>query len=279
MIIDSHQHFWQYNSQTHSWIDDTMSSIRKDFLPSDLKATFEKQKEYGSEIEGCVVVQVDTNEKETEFLLEICESNSFVKGAVGWVDLLAENVEDRLSFFSQNKNFKGVRHILQGESVDFVLREDFQRGISKLSQFDLTYDVLIFPPQIKNAIEMIKKFPQQKFVLDHLAKPYIKDGKITEWQKDIENLAKNKNVYCKISGMVTEHDFKNWQKQDFVPYMDVVVENFGTERILFGSDWPVCLVAAEYQQVIEIVNDYFQQFSSIEKENFFYKNCQNFYSL
>lgn len=279
MIIDSHQHFWKYNSQTHSWIDDSMSVIRRDFLPDDLKTTFEKQKEHGYIIDGCVAVQADINEKETEFLLDICDANSFIKGVVGWVNLLDENVESRLNFFSQNKNFKGVRHILQGESVDFVLREDFQRGISKLSKFDLTYDVLIFPPQIKNTIEMIKKFPQQKFVLDHLAKPYIKEGKITEWKNDIESLAKNKNVYCKISGMVTEHDCKNWQKKDFTPYMDIVVENFGIDRVLFGSDWPVCLVAAEYNQVIEIVKDYFDKFSLKKQENFFYKNCQNFYSL
>lgn len=274
MIIDSHQHFWKYNKEIHSWIDDSMSVIRRDFLPADLKETFQQNK-----VVGCVAVQADSTEQETNFLLHLAKENSFIKGVVGWVDLLAENLEERLEHFSQNKNFKGIRHILQAETQDFILREDFQKGISKLAKFNLTYDILIFPPQIKNTVEMVGKFPQQKFVLDHLAKPYIKKAEIKQWETDISELAKLSNVHCKISGMVTEHNFHSWNKEDFFPYLDVIVENFGIDRILFGSDWPVCLVAANYSQVLEIVTDYFRQFSKEEQEKFFAKNCLDFYSL
>ena len=191
MRIDAHQHFWVYDPVRDAWIDESMLVIRKDFLPEELQPILKT-----NQIDGCVAVQADQSETETDFLLACAENNPFVKGVVGWVDLRAKNIEDRLAHFSKNKLLKGVRHIVQAEANDFMLGEAFQHGVSKLEQFNLTYDILVFPPHLKATIALANKFPNQKFILDHIAKPYIKDGKIEAWQADITELAKADNVYC-----------------------------------------------------------------------------------
>ncbi len=274
MKIDAHQHFWKYNPIRDAWIDDSMKVIRRDFLPQDLKPIIE-----ANNIDGCISVQADQSETETEFLLNCAQENPFIKGVVGWVDLRAETIEERLTHFSKNPLLKGVRHIVQGEANDFMLGGAFQNGISKLAEFNLTYDILVFPTQLEAAIELVNKFPNQKFIVDHMAKPYIKDGKIDSWKAAIQELSKAPNVYCKISGMVTEADLKNWRPSGFAPYLDVIFNAFGIDRITYGSDWPVCLLAAEYGQQLNIVQDYIEGFSEEDKEKIMGGNAIKFYSL
>lgn len=274
MRIDSHQHFWHYDPIKHDWIDDEMAIIRKDFLPNDLQPIFQ-----ANNIDGCVAVQADQTEAETNFLLQLSNENRFIKGIVGWVDLRADNIEERLAHFKQFPIIKGFRHVLQGEEPSFMLHEKFQNGISKLHQFGFTYDILIFPQHLSAAKELVGNFPEQQFVIDHIAKPYIKSGLIDEWKEDMKAIAQFPNVHCKISGMVTEANYKNWKPADFRPYLDTVVEAFGTDRIMFGSDWPVCLVAASYEQMIGIVQDYFSSFSKEEQDKFFGLNATTFYNL
>ena len=273
--IDAHQHFWKYDPLRDNWITDEMSVIRKDFLPQHFQLIL---KENG--FDGCVLVQVDQSEKETKFLLGLAGKNDFIKGVAGWIDLQSENIEERLAYYKPFRKLKGFRHILQGEKDRAtMLKPEFIRGIGALKQFNYTYDILIFPDQLLYTIQFVESFPEQKFVIDHLAKPYIKDKKIAGWKEDIERVARSKNVYCKISGMVTEASWQSWKEEDFIPYMDVVVNAFGTDRIMFGSDWPVCLVAARYDEVVNIVKDYFSSFTQNEQDNLFGQNTIKFYNL
>lgn len=274
MIIDSHQHFWKYNPIRDSWMDGSMEVIRKDFLPKDLKPILKT-----NGVNGCIAVQADQSEEETTFLLKCAEENTFIKGVVGWVDLRAENVEERLNYFSKNKLLKGIRHIVQAEKNDFVLRKDFQNGVSKLKRYGLTYDVLIIPSQLESIITLVNKFPNQKFIINHLAKPNIKGNKIDSWKISIETLAKAPNVFCKISGMVTEANLKHWQSSDFTPYLDIVFNAFGIDRTLFGSDWPVCSLAADYNQQYKIIKDYLSKFSKEDKAKVLGKNAMCIYNL
>lgn len=274
MIIDSHQHFWEYNPVRDSWIDDTMKVIRKDFLPKDLKPIL-----VNNDIDGCITVQADQSEKETLFLLQCADENPFIKGVVGWVDLQAANIEDRLAYFSQNPYLKGIRHIIQVEKKDFMNSFDFQNGISKLQKFGLTYDILIHQSQLLETIELVKKFPEQIFVLDHIGKPEISKGVSEKWQKEIKILAGFENTYCKLSGMVTETENFNWKKKDFHPFIETILSAFGTERVIFGSDWPVCTLAASYEQTLGIVQDYMGQLLFTEKQNIMGLNAQKVYNL
>ena len=273
--IDAHQHFWQFDPVRDSWIDESMSVIQRDFLPADLQPLLTQH-----QFDGCVVVQSDQSEKENDFQLANAGSADFIKGIVGWVDLQSPGVEERLSYYSSFNKMKGFRHVLQGEADRaLMLKPAFMNGISKLAQFGFTYDILIFPDQLKYVAELVTAFPDQRFVIDHIAKPPVKAQQIKEWSKDIRSLSGYENLYCKISGMVTEADWKNWKKPDFTPYLDTVVESFGTNRIMFGSDWPVCLVAASYASMLEIVTDYFSSFTQHEQEQFFGLNAIQFYNL
>lgn len=275
MIIDSHQHFWHYDSVKHSWIDDEMAAIRRDFTPSDLAAVF---KENG--IDGCVAVQADQTETETAFLIDLAHTYDFIKGIVGWVDLRNAAIERVLEQYSTEKKIKGFRHVVQGEADhNFVLRPAFLHGISALEKFDFTYDILIFPHQLGAALEFVRRFPNQKFVIDHLAKPYIKDGFFDGWASQMKAIAKHENVFCKISGMITEADYNAWNKAQLKPYIDLVFDAFGTNRLMYGSDWPVCLVAGSYKQVKDIVLDYIADLSSEEQKNIMGHNAVQFYNL
>jgi len=273
--IDSHQHFWQYDAVKHDWINDKMAVIRKDFLPQDLEPILT-----ANQIAGCIAVQADQTAAETDFLLGLAKSHTFIKGIVGWVDLRADDISDKLEhYFVHSPAIKGFRHVLQGESPEFMLQKSFVNGISNLRPFNFTYDILIYPKHLPAAIALVSKFPDQAFVIDHIAKPYIKDGLIDEWRKDIQTIATYKNVYCKVSGLVTEADFKQWKEQDFTPYLDAVVEAFGIERLMYGSDWPVCLVGGSYGNILDIVKQYFADFSMNEQSMFFGKNAARFYNL
>jgi len=275
-VIDAHQHFWKYNAEEFDWINDDMKVIRKDFLPVDLKPLLTE-----NNIDGCIAVQTKQIEEENNFLLQLADENDFIKGIVGWVDLMGNDIEDRLNFWSHQKKIKGFRHILQGEeNRSLMLEPSFKNGIGLLKKYDFTYDILIFPDQLKFALELVKIFPEQKFVIDHIAKPYIKSGEIEEWKNDIRKFKSCENVYCKISGMVTETEWNNYSPKTFKPYLDVVAETFGTKRLMYGSDWPVCLVAASsYKEVYKIAEQYFNSFSKDEQEDFFGNNAVRFYSL
>ena len=274
MRIDAHQHFWHYEPQKQSWIDDDMSVIRMDFLPADLLPGLKR-----NGIEGTVAVQADETDIETNFLTGLSKDFSFIKAVVGWTDLRAEDINERLEYYTSFPVIKGFRHVLQAQEPSFMLQPSFKRGMSALQSLNYSYDLLLTPKHIAAAIELVKQFPEQRFVVDHLAKPYIKSGVIEEWKNDIKMLAAFENVFCKISGMVTEADYKTWKQTDFIPYLDVIVEAFGTKRIMFGSDWPVCLVAASYAKMTGITEEYFSSFSTIEKEDFFGNNAAAFYRI
>tara|TARA_B110000046_G_scaffold39517_1_gene43555 strand:- start:2347 stop:3174 length:828 start_codon:yes stop_codon:yes gene_type:complete len=275
MVIDSHQHFWKYEPVKHSWIDDDMSVIRRDFSPSDLAKVYQE-----NSIDGCVAVQADQTLEETDFLIDLASINNFIKGIVGWVDLRAENIENVLEKYSTDKIVKGFRHVVQGEADhNFLLRPNFSRGISLLEKHNLTYDILVFPHQLGSVLEFVKKFPHQKFVIDHIAKPYIKDGYFEGWATMMTAIGKHKNVSCKMSGMVTEADFNIWTPEQIHPYMDTVLEAFGSKRILFGSDWPVCLVAGNYSKIKKLTTDFISQLSKIEQNSIMGNNAIEFYNL
>lgn len=275
MKIDAHQHFWNYNAAQHAWINDAMRAIRRDFLPIDLK-TILKQ----NNIAGCVSVQVDQTEEETKWLLQLAGENDFIKGVVGWIDLQSPDIKERLELLPRSSKLKGFRHIVQGESdPKFLERPAFRNGIRQLERYDFTYDILIYPHQLKAAIAFAAAFPQQRFVLDHLAKPYIKKRLIKQWYEDLKKLAALDNVWCKVSGLVTESDWQNHKPEDFVPYIEAAVETFGIDRLLFGSDWPVCLIAASYEEVVNITHEVFKKCSEAEQQKFFGLNAVQFYNL
>lgn len=273
--IDAHQHFWKFDPVRDSWINEDMKRIRTDFLPDDLGPVLRK-----NGFDGCVAVQSDQSEMENVFHLQHAERHDFIKGIVGWVDLQSPAIEERLQHYRQFPKMKGFRHVLQGEPQrDLMLQPAFMKGISLLNRYGFSYDLLIYRDQLPYLPAFASAFPDQRLVIDHIAKPDIRSGDIEEWSKDIRRIAAFENVCCKLSGMVTEASWDQWSREDFRPYMDVVVEAFGTGRLLFGSDWPVCLVAASYEEVVGIVEDYFSSFSEHEKEKIFGRNAIEFYQL
>ena len=275
MTIDAHQHFWKYEPAKHTWIGDSMSVIRQDFMPVDLKKVYD---EHG--IDGCVAVQADQTLEETNFLLWLSGKYEFIKGVVGWVDLRDDNIGKVLEEFSQHEKVKGFRHIVQGETDhNFLLRPTFINGIASLEKFDYTYDILVFPHQLGAVLEFVKRFPNQKFVIDHIAKPYIKDGYYDGWATLMKEIAKQENVYCKLSGMITEADYNSWTPKQISPYLDLVLSAFGSDRIMFGSDWPVCLVAGGYAEVKQLVTDLISELSLIEQAQIMGTNAIQFYNL
>lgn len=275
MMIDAHQHFWQYDPARDSWITDQMAILKRDFYPQDLE--FER---HATGIDASVVVQTDQSENETLALLDLAERSKRIGGVVGWVDLSSPNVRERLQFFSQYNKLCGFRHIAQSEPDDrFLMQPSFLNGISNLRKFNFTYDILIYPRQLPAAIELVSHFPEQFFVVDHLAKPEIKSNNLGSWLTDIRTIAENPNVYCKLSGLVTEADWQNWKPEDFRPYLDVVFDAFGPERLMFGSDWPVCLLAASYRQVKQIIDEYLESCEEDCKKLIFGDNAIQFYRL
>ena len=275
MKIDTHQHFWKYSKEQYPWIGEGMEVLAQDRLPADLEPLLE-----ANGIDGTVAVQARQVVEETEALLAMAEEYDFIRGVVGWVDLRSPNVEARLERFRDRTKMVGVRHVVQDEPDEkFVLREDFMRGIGKLKAYDLVYDILVFPHQLPAAIELVKRFPDQVFILDHMAKPYIKDKQMPPWESDIRKLASLENISCKLSGMVTEADWHNWTAEDFRSYMEVVLEAFGAERLTIGSDWPVCTLAGQYGSVISIAADFIAQLSDNEQKAIWERNPERIYGL
>ena len=275
MIIDSHQHFWKYNNREYGWMSEQMQKLKRDHLPKDLSPVLKE-----NSVDGTVVVQARQTMQETEWLLDLADENEFIKGVVGWVDLRNDRIAEMLSGFCSDDKLKGVRHVLHDEPNDrFMLNRDFIYGIAQLEKFNLTYDLLIFPKHVEYAVELVNMFPNQKFVVDHIAKPFIKAGTIEPWKADMQKLAAADNVCCKISGMVTEAAWNEFKYDDFIPYMEAILEMFGTGRVMFGSDWPVCTVAAQYNQVLKIVTDFISTLSSDEQSDVLGKNAVRFYDL
>ena len=252
MRIDAHQHFWRYDATEYGWIDDAMASLRRDCLPEDLRREMGR-----AGIDACVAVQARQTLEETRWLLELADAHPFVAGVVGWIDLQADDTAAQIGLFAGHPKFVGVRHIVQSESDDrFMLRPAFCRGISLLEDFNLTYDILIYPRHLPVAVELVSRFRRQRFVIDHLAKPNIRLGEMREWEGGLRQLAEFPHVFCKLSGLVTEAEWMRWTPAQIRPYLDVAFDCFGPERLLVGSDWPVCTVAADYGRVISLIEDY-----------------------
>jgi L-fuconolactonase len=244
-------------------------------MPPDLQPLLQ-----GVGFDGCVAVQVRQSLEETRWLLELADRHDFIRGVVGWLDLRSPDVDSHLRQFAGRKKLVGVRHIVQDEPDDnFMLRTDFRRGIARLREFGLRYDVLIYPRQLPAAIKLVREFPDQPFVLDHIAKPAIEEGKLASWEAGLRELAQSPNLYCKLSGMVTEARWQRWRPSDFQPYLDVAFEAFGPERLMIGSDWPVCTLSASYESAMRIVMDYIAQFPAAAQEGILGGNCARFYGL
>jgi L-fuconolactonase len=275
MIIDSHHHFWKYDPIEYDWIDDSMKVIRKDFLPESLELTI---REAG--VDGVISVQARQSVEETSWLLEMARQNKFIKGVVGWLPLINDDIEVELEKYSGNKLLKGLRHVIQGEpDPKFMLRKDFNSGVSLLKKYSMAYDILIVERQLPNMIRFVDQHPDQVFVLDHIAKPLIAKHELSLWKENIQELARRENVSCKISGMVTEADFNSWTPQQLQPYFDVVLEAFGADRLLFGSDWPVCLVATSYKNWMDLVQKSISELSKIEQAQIMGENAIRLYQL
>ena len=275
MIIDTHHHLWNYNPVEFDWIDDEMAAIRKSFLPADLQATLPN-----TGVKGVVTVQARQSLEETNWLLKLASENDFIKGVVGWVPLADESIQQILEEYKSSPWLKGVRHVVQGEpDPEFILGKDFNKGISLLKNYNLAYDILIFEHQLVNTIRFVDQHPEQQFVVDHIAKPKIKKNELEPWAKNVKELAKRENVSCKISGMVTEADYKLWTEEQLNPYFETIFEAFGPSRLLFGSDWPVCLVATNYSNWLELVKKTISNFSKEEQDFILYKNAQRIYNI
>lgn len=274
-MIDSHVHFWKYHPVKDAWMNEDMKVIQADFLPDELEILFRD-----NAVEGCIAVQADQSEQETEFLLSLAEQHDFIKGVVGWIDLRDENLPEKLAIFSKYEKLKGWRHIAQAEPNGFLLSPSFLRGIAALKNYNYTYDILIGKNQLKEAIAMVEKFPAQRFVLDHMAKPDIKGNSgDLEWKESIKVMATYKNVYCKVSGMVTEADWQHWKHDDLKFYLDMVFESFGTDRIMFGSDWPVCTLAASYEETKQVLESYVSNLTNLQRKAVFELNAKECYQL
>ncbi|MDE2949998.1 MAG: amidohydrolase family protein [Chloroflexota bacterium] len=275
MGIDSHQHFWLYEAAEYPWIDDDKGALKRDYMPADLVPLLA-----ANGIDGTVAVQARQNLRETEFLLELADKNDFIRGVVGWVDLRARDIAAQLERVAPHPRLVGLRHIVHDEIDDrFMLGGGFLDGLALLNQYKLTYDLLLYPQHLRVAIDVVKRFPDQPFALDHISKPFIKDGIMEPWASEIRELATYENVWCKVSGMVTEAAWKTWTQEDYAPYLDVVFDCFGIDRLMFGSDWPVCTLSGSYGEVVGIVRDYIGGLSEVDKDKVMGANARTFYGL
>jgi L-fuconolactonase len=274
MRIDAHQHFWNFDPIRDAWIDDSMGAIRRDFLPEHLEPLLQWHR-----MDGCVAVQADQSEKETSFLLELASHHTFIKKVVGWVDLAAADVGDKLAKWREHRRLAGFRHILQAEPPEKMSQPNFRQGIGQLEAHGFTYDILIFPDHLDQAIALADAFPRQPFVVDHLAKPMIRENLMEPWKRQMRELAKRPHVFCKLSGMVTEADHQRWKPDDLRPYAEVVLEAFGPSRVMYGSDWPVCLLAADYGRVLHTVEGFISQLSHNEQADILGGTACRFYKI
>lgn len=273
--LDAHIHFWHFDPVEYGWIPDAMSSIQKDRQPDDVAPEYEK---HG--VEGGVAVQARQNHKETEYLINLARHSSIIKGVVGWVDFCNPGSGEIFKQWSQYPELVGFRHVVQDEpDNEFLLRKDFLKGVSMLDPDRFTYDILVFEKQLPAAIKFAGQLPDHRLVLDHIGKPDIINGSRKAWEKQIQNLAALPNVFCKLSGIITEADWQNWQPESLIPYIKIILEHFGTERVMFGTDWPVCTVAGTLDDVFNLIHDGLGDLSANEQQQVFYNTCKNFYKL
>lgn len=274
MTIDAHVHFWNFDAVRDSWITEDMKILQQNYLPEHLAILL---KENG--VDGCIAVQAGQSETETAFLAGLLKTNSFIKGVVGWVDLQDEHINERLEYFSQFPVIKGWRHIVQAEPDEFLSGTRFKRGVRALSAFNYTYDVLVYHQQLKQALEFVSRFPEQKFIIDHCAKPGIRDKKMDDWKMYMKEISMHPFMYCKLSGLLTEASWNGWTEADLYPYLDTVFEFFGTERLLFGSDWPVLQLAGTYRQWKDLLDNYIKKYSEEDRQKISGLNAVKFYNL
>jgi L-fuconolactonase len=275
MRLDSHQHFWKYNPAHQVWMTDEMAVLRRDHLPDELKPLLQ-----AIQFDGTIAVQARQMVEETEWLLELADEHDFIKGVVGWVDLRSPHLREQLEKYASHRKLVGVRHVVHDEPDDqFMLRPEFRRGIAQLCEFGLTYDLLLFPKHLPVAVQLVTEFRNQPFVLDHIAKPGIREGRVSPWKEDLQRLAESPNVFCKLSGLVTEAKWRQWRAEDFHRYLDLVTAAFGTERVMIGSDWPVCTLSGDYRSTMRIVMDYAEQFAPGARDGILGGNGARFYGL
>jgi L-fuconolactonase len=274
MIVDAHQHFWNYSPETHSWISDDMNVLKRNFLPEDFLSIVK-----ANEIKGTIAVQADQTEQETGFLLSLAKNSDFIKGVIGWVDLRSSLLDEKLKKYSDEKLLKGFRHVVQSEPKGFLLDPKFIAGVNNLADYNFTYDLLIYHHQLEEALQFAAQTTRVKIVVDHIAKPSIRTGEKTHWELNLAALSSFKNIHCKLSGMVTEASWKKWSYDDLEPFIDEVFEAFGADRIMYGSDWPVCLVAGSYDDQFSVVGRYISRLSESEKRNVLGENAKRFYNL
>jgi L-fuconolactonase len=272
--IDAHQHFWRYDPSRHAWITNAMSAIRRDFLPEHAAPLLAE-----ASFDGSVAVEAHSSEDETDFLLQLAEQNPIIRGVVGWVDLSAANLDDRLARWSGVKALKGFRLNAQAEADSYLMREDVMRGVTTLGNHDYTFDILIYPKQLAAAERLVSRCPAVRFVLDHCAKPNIAGREIEAWRGGMGRLARHPNVACKISGLVTEARWTEWSDDDLIPYLDVTLSVFGAERLMFGSDWPVCLVASPYARWVDVVLKFADRLTPAERAALFGGTAASVYKL
>jgi L-fuconolactonase len=275
MRIDSHQHFWQYNPAQHVWMTDDMAVLRRDFMPADLAPLLKS-----AGFDATIAVQARQILEETDWLLALADQYDFIQGVVGWVDLRAADVRGQLQRYAGRRKLKGIRHIVHDEpDVEFMLLPEFRRGIGALAEFGLTYDLLVRPPHLPVALKLVQEFRNQPFVVDHIAKPLIQDRAFEPWQAGLRALAQCENVYCKLSGMVTETAWRAWRPEDFAAYLDIVLDAFGGDRVMIGSDWPVCTLSGDYLPVMQIVVNYIERLPRESQERVLGGNCARFYRV
>jgi L-fuconolactonase len=273
--IDAHHHLWRYTPQEYGWLDGSMSQLRRDFLPKDLMHEIA-----GAGVDGTVAVQARQTMDETRWLLKQADECDVIKGVVGWAPIAGEDFPEVMEEFEGRPKLKGLRHVIQGEKDEnYILREDFNSGIRAMQDSGLVYDILIYGRHLPQTIEFIDEHPEQVFVLDHIAKPMIREGLIEPWASQMLKLGQRENVWCKVSGIVTEADWHTWNAETLRPYLDVVVEAFGVGRLMVGSDWPVCLVASEYVRWFDVLRDYFSGFSEPEQVAVFGGTATDVYGL
>lgn len=275
MRLDSHQHFWTYNESDYDWMTSEMDVLRRNYLPFDLLPEL-----ISSGFDGSISVQARRMVEETEFLLQLADQCSSIRGVVGWVDFESEQIDETLDRFASHSRFKGVRELIHDmEDVDYACSDNHIQIIGKLGSLNLTYDLLLKPSNLPSAIELVRRFPEQKFVIDHIAKPVITDDISTHWREGIESLSQFENVFCKLSGMVTEARWEQWCGADFLPYLEIVLDAFGPTRLMIGSDWPVCLLSASYSDTMGIVLEFIDSLSPDEQGSILGGTCAEFYNV
>ncbi|AWB67841.1 amidohydrolase [Saccharobesus litoralis] len=276
MRIDSHQHFWQYSKAEYGWISEELSILQRDFLPEDLA-----QELASNQLDACIAVQARQTQQETNWLLSLADEYPQIKGVVGWIDLRSAQLPQLLAQYKNSRKLVGFRHVLQDEvDPNFMLADDFIQGIKTLAESGYSYDILIFAHQLPQTLKLVESLPEMRLVVDHIAKPKIATGEdFSAWQANIEQLAQHQHIYCKVSGMVTEADFNNWQTEDFIPYLKVIFNAFGADRVMFGSDWPVCLLGGSYQQIKNIVDEFVKKEYPEDYDKVFGLNAARFYQV